>query len=191
MIPGNVIDLRPVAVGDLRQLRVWEQSPQIAHWLATTASMVDARESPEQEFDRLLHSPRIKLLAIQTKAAVLTGLLRLNDVDFAQRKAQVRLFVAPEHQGRGYGSDALRTTARFCFDELGLHRLGLLVRADNVRARGIYERLGFSVEGREREAAWSAGRWVDFLHMGLLATEWRPSTDETPLACTAEAATNE
>jgi RimJ/RimL family protein N-acetyltransferase len=168
-----VINLRPVAAADLRQLRAWEQEPAVARWLATTASALDARESAEQEYERLLRSPRIKLLAIETKAGDLVGLLRLHDLDLIHRKAQVRLFVAPAQQQRGYGADALRTAARFCFEELGLRRLGLVVRADHPHAQRLYERLGFRVEGREREAAWSEGRWVDFVQMGLLAREWR------------------
>lgn len=189
MIAGRSITLRPVAPSDLRQLRAWEQAPEVARWLTTTASALDARESPEQEYERLLRVPRVKLLAIQTAAqtaapavdtatagrdaAELVGLLRLHDLDLIHRNAQVRLFIAPDRQGRGYGGDALRTAARFCFEELGLHRLSLVVRADHERALRLYERVGFQVEGREREAAWSGGAWVDFVRMGLLASAWR------------------
>lgn len=185
MIRGHSIGLRPVTPGDLRQLRAWEQSPAISHWLTTMASALDARESPEQEYERLLRAPRVKLLAIQTLAEAehdassaqsdgeLVGLARLHDLDLVHRNAQVRLFIAPTQQGRGYGGDALRTLAQYCFSELGLHRLSLVVRGDHEQALRLYTRIGFHVEGREREAAWSAGGWVDFLRMGMLAREWR------------------
>lgn len=182
MIAGTVVNLRPVATADLRQLRAWEQLPEVSHWLTTEASALDARESPEQEFDRLLRTPRVKLLVIATQEGTAVGLLRLHDLDLIHRKAQVRLFVAPEYQRRGYGGDALRTIVRFCFDELGLHRLGLVVRADHPYARQLYEQIGFRSEGREREAAWSKGRWVDFVQMGLLAHEWREMTASSPSA---------
>ena len=172
MIPGRLVELRPVRAADLVLLRQWEHDPQIARWLGTTAAAIDAQESVEQEFDRLLRTARIKLLAIQTKDSVVVGFLRLHEVDLLARKAIVRLFIAPEMQGRGYGGDALRTLAGFCFEELGLHRLGLVVRAENVRAIALYQRLGFVIEGREREAVWGEGRWDDFVHMGVLAAEW-------------------
>ncbi|GAC1452927.1 MAG: hypothetical protein PVSMB4_13550 [Ktedonobacterales bacterium] len=139
--------------------------------MTTLTAALDPHESAEQEFDRLLRTPRVKLLAIQTKSGELAGFLRLNDVDYVARKATLRIFLAPEMQGRGYGTDALRHLVRFCFEQLGLHRLGLVVRADNARATHVYQRLGFVVEGREREAAWVDGQWVDFLHMGVLATD--------------------
>lgn len=172
MIPGTLVDLRAVRAADLALLRQWERDPQIARWMATTAMALDAQESVEQEFDRLVRMPRIKLLAIQTKAGAVVGFLRLHDLDLLARKAAVRLFIAPEMQGQGYGGDALRALAEFCFGELGLHRLGLVVRADNTRAIALYQRLGFVVEGREREAVWGEGRWVDLVQMGLLAAEW-------------------
>lgn len=179
MLQGAITRLRPVQIADIRLLRQWESDPHIAHWLTTTATTLDARESIEQEYDRLVKMPRIKLLAILEQrddaegSPSVVGFLRLHDIDPIDRKAIVRLFIAPDQQNKGYGTDALRTIIRFSFQELGLHRLGLVVRADHALALAVYERLGFIHEGREREAAWSAGQWVDLLHMGLLVDEWR------------------
>ncbi len=177
MISGRLVDLRPVRAGDLALLRQWEHDPQIDSWMATTATALDARESHEQEFERLLRTPRVKLLAIQTKTSAVVGFLRLNDLDLAARKATVRLFIAPDMHGQGYGTNALHTLTGFCFHELGLHRIGLVVREDNVRAIAVYTRLGFVLEGCERDAVWSKGCWVSFLHMGLLDHEWREELD--------------
>jgi RimJ/RimL family protein N-acetyltransferase len=177
MHSSKLIDLRPVHAADLHVLRRWESLPEIAAWMTTAANVIDARESVEQEYDRLLRTPRVKLLAIQTKAGEVVGFLRLNDLDFIARKATLRILIGPDYQRLGYGREALRGLIRFCFRELGLHRLGLVVRADNLHALRLYERLGFVPEGRERDAIWVAGRWVDFIHMGLLATEWREEGD--------------
>jgi diamine N-acetyltransferase len=132
---------------------------------------LDARESAEQEYDRLVRTPRVRLFVIQREAGEIVGFIRLNDLDYVARKAVVRILVGPQWQGKGYGSAALRQLIAFCFCELGLHRLGLVVRADHARALGVYQRLGFVAEGRERDAAWVNGRWVDFIHMGLLAAD--------------------
>lgn len=172
MVSGIYIDLRPVVAADLALLRQWERDVRIADALGTRASAFDSRETVEQELDRLLRSPRVKLLAIHNKDGQVVGFLRLNDLDLVTRKATIRVFVAPDYQGRGLGTDALRTLASFCFREMGLHRLGLVVREDNVGALRLYERLGFIVEGRERDAIWAGGHWVSFLHLGLLAGEW-------------------
>jgi RimJ/RimL family protein N-acetyltransferase len=37
----------------------------------------------------------------------------------------------------------------------------------------LYEKIGFKVEGREREAYWHEGRWWDGVELGMLEGEWR------------------
>ena len=178
MIAGNLVDVRPVTVSDISVLHGWEHTIDIASGLATEATMLDARERAETEYERLLRTPRVRLLAVQSKDGVVVGFLRLHDLDFVARHANVRIFIATEFQARGFGTDALRTVLRFCFDELGLHRVGLVVRADNSRALHVYHALGFTDEGRERDVVWSGGKWIDFVHMGILEEEWARSACE-------------
>jgi hypothetical protein len=51
--------------------------------------------------------------------------------------------------------------------------VALSVFAFNERAIRAYERVGFTTEGRAREAIWRDGRWWDELHMSILEPEWR------------------
>jgi RimJ/RimL family protein N-acetyltransferase len=59
------------------------------------------------------------------------------------------------------------------FSSLGLHRVALSVFAFNERAIRAYARVGFTDEGRAREAIWRDGRWWDEIHMSVLEPEWR------------------
>lgn len=53
-----------------------------------------------------------------------------------------RIAVAPDHQGQGYGLEALNfAAARLAL--LGAKRIGLSTQADNSRSRHLYERYGF------------------------------------------------
>ena len=62
---------------------------------------------------------------------------------------------------------------RYAFDELGLHRVQLVVNGFNERAQAAYRKAGFTEEGRSREAVFRAGRWHDLIHMGILDREFR------------------
>ena len=59
------------------------------------------------------------------------------------------------------------------FDRIGLHRVGLSVFEFNERAIGSYEKVGFQVEGRDREAISRDGQRWDEPRMGILAPEWQ------------------
>jgi RimJ/RimL family protein N-acetyltransferase len=74
---------------------------------------------------------------------------------------------------QGYGSEALRLLLHFAFVELNLHRVTLGVFAYNPRAIRAYEKLGFVLEGRQRERLRRDGQRYDQLIMGLLRSEWQ------------------
>ncbi|MGQ0603381.1 MAG: GNAT family N-acetyltransferase, partial [Anaerolineales bacterium] len=57
-----------------------------------------------------------------------------------------------DYWGKGYGTDALRVALRYGFTELNLHRVSLGVFSYNGRAVRSYEKAGFRIEGRSRQA---------------------------------------
>lgn len=62
---------------------------------------------------------------------------------------------------------------RYAFEELGLHKVELEVRAFNTRAVRSYQKAGSSQEGLRRAAAFHHGRFIDAVNMGLLAEDYR------------------
>src|SRR5690606_19925581 len=97
--------------------------------------------------------------------------------DPTDRQTTVGLYLGdPEVRGMGYGQDTMRTLLSYLFDDLGLHKVRLFVKADHAQAIACYERCGFQVEGRLRDHRFFAGRFHDFLAMAILAPEWRAAT---------------
>jgi RimJ/RimL family protein N-acetyltransferase len=84
-----------------------------------------------------------------------------------------------EYWGRGCGTEAMRMTLRFAFDELNLHRVSLTVFEYNLRAIRSYEKAGFRVEGKLRQFMRRDGRRWDLMFMGILKKEWRNDYDYT------------
>lgn len=74
--------------------------------------------------------------------------------------------------GKGYGTDAMRVMLRYAFAELNLHRVSLNVFEYNPRAIRSYEKCGFGLEGRRRQALDRDGRRWDVIYMGILRGEW-------------------
>lgn len=76
--------------------------------------------------------------------------------------------------GGGAGTAFMRALIGFAFQELGARRLWLDASGENLRAQALYERMGFTFEGRQR-AHWfrpALGRAVDLMLYGLLREEW-------------------
>jgi RimJ/RimL family protein N-acetyltransferase len=90
--------------------------------------------------------------------------------------------------GRGLGTEATELMLAHAFERLGLHRVGLSVFSFNTRAIRAYDKAGFRVEGRIREAIRRDGRHWDEIHMGVLADDWRARRGQHGVARQPEAA---
>lgn len=75
--------------------------------------------------------------------------------------------IAAKFRGRGIGMPLLEATLGAA-KEKGLTRIELLVRADNERAKRLYEKSGFVVEGLCRNHMLVAGRYEHSYLMALL-----------------------
>jgi RimJ/RimL family protein N-acetyltransferase len=89
------------------------------------------------------------------------------------RQAEIGFTIAPEHQGRGYATDAARELLGYLFDQRGKHRVTASCDARNAASARVLERLGLRREGHLRESTWAKGEWTDDLLYALLAREWR------------------
>lgn len=96
----------------------------------------------------------------------------VNDLDPDNESAGYRIALAgPSVYGHGYGTEVTRLVVDHVFAATGLHRLALEVFDFNVRARAVYERCGFQVEGRLRDALLWDGERHDVLVMAVLRSD--------------------
>ena len=88
------------------------------------------------------------------------------------RHAEIDIALHGDHVGRGLGSDAIRTLARFLFDERHHHRIVIGPAVANTAAIRSYEKVGFRPVGIERQAERGPdGTWHDTLLLDMLAGE--------------------
>ena len=98
------------------------------------------------------------------------GHVGLYNIDHRVGSAEFAIMVGDKTAwGKGIGRLCTKWAVSYAFSELALRRVYLNVLETNVRARKLYEALGFVQEGRLRQAQWKSGRWVDVIVMGLLA----------------------
>jgi RimJ/RimL family protein N-acetyltransferase len=103
----------------------------------------------------------------------LLGDADLSVINWGSRDAFVGIGIGErEFWGRGYGTDAMCLLLRYAFTELNLRRVTLNVFEFNNRAIRSYEKVGFRIEGSQRQAMQREGRRWDILYMGILRDEW-------------------
>lgn len=95
----------------------------------------------------------------------------LTGIDYAARKAEFYIFVNPDMQRQGIGTQATYLLCKYGFDVLQLHKIYLYTNATNQGARKTYEKVGFRLEGIHRNEIIVNEKFEDRLYYGLLADE--------------------
>jgi RimJ/RimL family protein N-acetyltransferase len=88
-------------------------------------------------------------------------------------QADLGFTFAPQRQGKGYATEAVRAVLGRLFDLQGVRRVSAECDARNVRSAALLERVGFAREGFLRSHTWIKNEWTDDLLFGLLAEDYR------------------
>lgn len=179
VLEGRQVRLRPIEERDLDDLWVMLGDEEGRRLTGTHAGFT--REVADNWYrTRGAQDDRLDLVVATSDEDRCVGEVVLNHLDVDNAACGFRISLAgPAVFGKGYGTEATRLVLGHAFDTVGLHRVELEVYDHNPRARHVYERVGFVVEGRRREALRWEGRYHDAILMGLLAHEWREASPST------------
>ena len=102
------------------------------------------------------------------------GLAGFKGTDRLNRKSEIGYWLREEFQGHGIMTESVRALVRFGFSELGLNRIQIKCAPDNIRSNNIPKRLGFMLEGIERDSEFvGVGVFRDANVWSLLKKEWK------------------
>lgn len=101
-------------------------------------------------------------------------LVSLTNIDRINRSATIHIMVGNEANcGKGIGTFAMVNMINHAFNDMNLRRIELSVLKDNIRAQGLYRKLGFQIEGEKREAVYKNGEYKNMYIMSLLKSEYK------------------
>lgn len=175
VIAHGSVYLRPAEREDLPLFVRWFNDARTSRTLAVVAPMSLASE--EGWFERTVAGQgkdgyHFVVCLLEDDRAI--GTIGLFELDVRNGNAGLGISIGdPADTNRGYGSDALRALVAWSFDMLRLERIWLDVYAFNPRAKVVYERIGFELEGTLRHAIFRHGSFVDVHRMAILSGEWR------------------
>jgi RimJ/RimL family protein N-acetyltransferase len=162
---------------DSEAIAAWSRDPELLrmfdtrparHW--TARGMTAITLELQGENDQVNEYPfAIRRLADDQ----LLGIASLDAESWPRRDAWVAIAIGERaNWNQGYGSDAMRLLLRFAFAELNLWRVSLVVFDYNERAQRSYLKVGFKIEGRQRERLRRDDQRYDMVFMSVLREEW-------------------
>jgi RimJ/RimL family protein N-acetyltransferase len=114
---------------------------------------------------------RVTLTVLEPHEDTCRGQIRVEDVDWDHRRAELRIWLAPQVRGRGLGRGALRLAGEWLLKACGLARLEMLAEPENLAAIHAAQAAGFVREGVLREYQRKRGKGVDMVVMSLIPAD--------------------
>jgi aminoglycoside 6'-N-acetyltransferase len=166
-LDGEIVRLRPLRPSDRDALLEVLSDPTVAAWWDT--------RGPQVSTDELLaNDPDVVVFGVEVDGRFAGSIQYHEELEPDYRHAGIDVFLHSHFQGRGVGTDAVRTLARYLLEVRGHHRLTIDPAAANARAIHTYEKVGFRPVGvMRRYERGPDGTFHDGLLMDLLAGEVR------------------
>jgi RimJ/RimL family protein N-acetyltransferase len=173
-----MIVLRPFDRSDFARLIGWVASPAfLLQWAGPRFTYpLDAAQLEGYLAESRGEPPtRMVFTAVEAETGAAVGHIELSKIDPRNRSASLsRVLIGDaSRRGKGSGVEMVLCALEIGFDRLGLHRIDLVVFDFNTGAIACYERAGFAVEGRLREARRFGEEYWTLVQMSVLEQEWR------------------
>lgn len=170
MLKGKTVGLRAIEESDLPQLLAWRNQPEYRQYFREFHELSSTNQHGWYE-SRVLHDPNTIMFAIVRLAdSKLLGACGLCYIDWVNRHADFSIYI-----GEGgiyiddtYAIEAARLMMDYGRDELGLHRYWSEIYDIDEKKKVLFDRLGFQLEGRQKESHWTHGGWHDSLYYGFV-----------------------
>ena len=164
--------LRPLTLADAEAFFRYRSLPEVCRFqsfqpktLSEIEAFLRANESTPSNIPGSWRQ-----LAICLRDGTLIGDVGLHTLD--EWQLELGYTLAPEHQGKGYATEAIAAVLRQAFAVWNKHRVTASVDPENRASIRLLERLGFRQEAHFRQSYRMNGEWVDDCVYAMLREDW-------------------
>ncbi len=119
----------------------------------------------------ILNSRTDKVFVIVVDDQV-AGLIGYKGTEQYNAKTEIGYWLSEKCQGKGVMQQCCRRLINYAFRDMRLNRVQLKIAPGNYKSLNIAHKLGFTLEGTEREGEFLNGRFQDLEVYSLLKSEW-------------------
>jgi len=167
---GKKCYLSPIDTNDAVKFTEWLNDMEVIVTLQLYGSIINL-ESEKAFLDTLSKEHSYSIIAIEKEELI--GNCGFLDVDHVNQTAETGIFIGNKtYWNKGYGAEALSLLMDYGFKALNLHNIMLRVFEGNKGAIRCYEKIGFKLIGRRREASHRNLAKHDLIYMDILPEEF-------------------
>lgn len=149
LLNNDIITLRALEPTDLDTLYGWENDTAL--WAVSDTVAPYSREALWQYLELYtgdIYSQRqLRLMITMDGGATPVGTIDFLNFDPLNNRAELGLFIASEHRGKGLGRQALELLTAYSREHLGLRQLYVFIAIDNRVCLHLFESFGYQRVG--------------------------------------------
>lgn len=156
---------------------IWQTIYDNRHYLRTWLAFVDQLKDvgDEEDFLRsqlLMPYDERNIVFVIGQGHELCGLVGFVTTDNINHRTEIGYWLIPEYQGRGVMTRCVRHLCQWAVSERDMNRIQIRCAVGNHPSNAIPRRLGFTLEGTEREGErLASGEYVDTNVYSILRRE--------------------
>jgi RimJ/RimL family protein N-acetyltransferase len=171
---GELVRMRAIESGDWQHFFEWNRDT----FIEQTTDSIHFPQSQEKvqkwAAEAALAEPNNDAYkwVIDNHAGEFVGTLNTHNCNPRHGTFQYGLAIRREFWRKGYASEAIQIVLRYFFGELRYQKVNVHIYDFNQASLDLHRKLGFREEGRLRRTGYTAGRYYDWILMGLTREEF-------------------
>lgn len=145
LLSNDIITLRALEPTDLDTLYQWENDTAL--WVVSDTVAPYSREALwhylEQYTGDIYAQRQLRLMVTLNPDGTPVGTVDFLNFDPLNNRAELGLFIAPEHRGKGLGRQALDLLTAYSREHIGLRQLYVFIAVDNEVCLNLFEDYGY------------------------------------------------
>lgn len=136
--------------------------------------LVQLIESEYDYYDALKIITTKKVFSIMIhESQKIIGRVSLMNISDKNRNAEMGIMICDKsEQNKWYGSEVVKLILQYGFEVLALHKIKLYVLWNNLRAKSVYEKIGFRENGIIKEDLWDGEKYIDRIFMEIFRRDF-------------------
>lgn len=166
--------LRELERRDLAAINRWRNDPELISMLGAPFRFINI-EVDEKWYAGYMSNRgnTVRCAIVEEEKDEILGLVSLVCIDYMNQSAEFHIMIGEKkNQGKGIGTFAVMAMLEHAFFNMNLQRVELTALEDNLRARSLYEKVGFVQEGIKRRAKYKNGKFLDMISYSILKEEY-------------------
>ena len=170
---GKIVTLRAVELEDIEMIRQLTNEPEYEKMIVGW-SLPLSKKDQENWYHSYKNSMEIIRYTIETELDGAVGMIGLKNIDWKNGSASgLGMRIAKKDiRTRGLATDAWMTLLKYAFDELRLNRINGSALEYNKASLRVCEKIGFKIEGVQRQAVFKNGEFHNLILMAVLKNDY-------------------